>query len=1020
MRPLKLKLQAFGPFAGSEVIDFTKLGVNPLFLINGPTGAGKSSILDAICFALYGQTTGAERDGAQMRCDHADMKVLTEVSLVFSLGEKRYLIRRVPQQERAKSRGEGTTTQNPEAQLRELDGTEDGRLLVSKSVSDATAQVKDLMGLDVEQFRQVMVLPQGKFRELLMADSREREKIFGQLFQTNIYRRIEERLKTQAAGIKHAVEGHHNEIKGILQTAEVSSEQEVSAAVETLKPVLVTALAAKQAADKKHQTTIREKDKALALQKRFDELANKREALTAAHAIAPTIAQKTMRLTQAVQAQKIQHHFESQRSQENQLKQLKQQIAVTKDEWVQIDEAHKIAVGESLRAKSALEGIDELKTQRTDLQRYEGLLSQLLEVEAQLQTRKMAATSSRQRCEVKQRDHQVLVAEREANQHAVNTLSTALEPLPAHQVALESLTQKFKLRQELETLRSAAAAISLNVRAAQTALDQQTDEFEQARLNANQTELLWHSGQAALLAKELQMGEPCPVCGSGEHPNPAALQLGDELVTKEQVDVARNLQQQASNRVTACKDEFDRVNNLKTANTTEGQQLKASIAGYADQSVDEMAEALTVIQGEVKQLQLKQIELQQRNRRAVEIQKTLASDLELLLTLETTAKNDSDSLIQISTQVEQSQQQIPQSYRQEDHLNKTLKALAERIETTIQTATSAEQILLQKRSMLDKIDSTMAALSKQFEDSQMQADRALEAWMRALQASDFIDEGTFQSALVKDSEQTTLQGDIERYNSEVTSIEAVIEQITSELHEHTTPDMDALDNALTSAGELLAQAGTAWQKYSERNSLLVSVQQKLQKAHEKNEALEKQYAVIGTLSEVANGQTGDKISLNRFVLSVLLDDVLIQASHRLHIMSKSRYRLVRKEDRAKGNKASGLELEVEDGNTGKTRAVATLSGGESFMAALSLALGLSDVVQSYAGGIRLDALFIDEGFGSLDTESLDAAIRVLIDLQQSGRMIGVISHVSELKEQMALRVDVKSGPSGSNISVQAA
>jgi exonuclease SbcC len=169
------------------------------------------------------------------------------------------------------------------------------------------------------------------------------------------------------------------------------------------------------------------------------------------------------------------------------------------------------------------------------------------------------------------------------------------------------------------------------------------------------------------------------------------------------------------------------------------------------------------------------------------------------------------------------------------------------------------------------------------------------------------------------------------------------------------------------------------------------------------------------LSDVATGINGRRISLQRFVLSVLLDDVLIQASHRLNIMSKGRYRLLRKVERMGGNAASGLDMEVEDGYTGKTRAVATLSGGESFMAALSLALGLSDVVQSYAGGIKLDTLFIDEGFGSLDPESLDLAIRTLMDLQSSGRMIGIISHVSELKEQMALRIDVKSSRDGSSI-----
>jgi exonuclease SbcC len=171
---------------------------------------------------------------------------------------------------------------------------------------------------------------------------------------------------------------------------------------------------------------------------------------------------------------------------------------------------------------------------------------------------------------------------------------------------------------------------------------------------------------------------------------------------------------------------------------------------------------------------------------------------------------------------------------------------------------------------------------------------------------------------------------------------------------------------------------------------------------------------------VASGGTGQKVSLQRFVLSVLLDDVLIQASQRLQLMSKGRYQLIRKEDRAKGNKASGLELEVEDGNTGKSRSVATLSGGESFMAALSLALGLSDVVQSYAGGIKLDMFFIDEGFGSLDVESLDAVIQVVIDLQSSGQTIGIISHVTELKEQMALRIDVQSGSTGSHISSVAA
>jgi DNA repair protein SbcC/Rad50 len=486
------------------------------------------------------------------------------------------------------------------------------------------------------------------------------------------------------------------------------------------------------------------------------------------------------------------------------------------------------------------------------------------------------------------------------------------------------------------------------------------------------------------------------------------------------VDAARHLQQQAFNRLSAGKEEFDRVNNLKTLNTNEGQQLKSSIAEYADKSVADMAEELAAAETLVKQLQAKQVEQQQLNRRATEIQQSLTSAAESLLLLEATAKNDNEALIQISTQVEQLQQQIPEPYREAGFLAKELNRLSGQIQTITLAATNAEQVLAQQKSMVDKTESTLTALNKQLVEAQLQANNALQSWEEALQASDFTDVTAFKQALLDDAKQQALKADIDRYNTEVSTIGAVIEQIESELAEQSVPDMQALEAALIAAIELFEQADVAWQKLAERNNLLESVLAKLKKAHEKNEALEKQYAVMGTLSEVANGQTGDKISLNRFVLSVLLDDVLIQASHRLHIMSKGRYRLVRKEDRAKGNKASGLELEVEDGNTGKTRAVATLSGGESFMAALSLALGLSDVVQSYAGGIKLDALFIDEGFGSLDTESLDAAIRVLIDLQQSGRMIGIISHVSELKEQMALRVDVMSGQAGSRIALRAA
>ncbi|MCK5912337.1 MAG: SMC family ATPase, partial [Desulfuromusa sp.] len=246
MRPLLLKMTAFGPFPDTEVIDFSALGMNPLFLINGPTGSGKTTILDAICFALYGKTTGDERDGAQMRCDLASAEKLCEVCFKFELSGQIFQIRRVPEQQRPKARGEGLTEQKPEAQLLELlvDGTE--KLHVSSKVTDATHEIENLTGLSVDQFRQVMILPQGKFRQLLLAESAEREKIFSKLFQTRIYKQLENRLKEQAAEVRHERESLQQRQQGILETIEVAAAAELDVELEGLQPQVKVALTAKQ------------------------------------------------------------------------------------------------------------------------------------------------------------------------------------------------------------------------------------------------------------------------------------------------------------------------------------------------------------------------------------------------------------------------------------------------------------------------------------------------------------------------------------------------------------------------------------------------------------------------------------------------------------------------------------------------------------------------------------------------------------------------------------------------------
>ena len=309
-------------------------------------------------------------------------------------------------------------------------------------------------------------------------------------------------------------------------------------------------------------------------------------------------------------------------------------------------------------------------------------------------------------------------------------------------------------------------------------------------------------------------------------------------------------------------------------------------------------------------------------------------------------------------------------------------------------------------------------LENQLTEQQQTALIAEKAWQDALENSLFTDLINFQQSRLSESEQIAIADEIDTYQSDLKTLTVGIEELKAELADQTPPDMELLEQNLTEKSTILTEKDQAFQQFKTRHDNLQNIQTKLTQAKEQQADLDEKYAIYGTLSEVANGQTGNKISLQRFVLGVLLEDVLTQASQRLYRMSKGRYRLQRPEnDRAKGNKASGLEIVVLDEYTGNCRPVATLSGGESFLAALSLALGLSDVVQSYAGGIRLDTLFIDEGFGSLDQESLELAIRTLIDLQSSGRMIGIISHVSELREQMNLRLDVRTSRTGSTVKL---
>lgn len=1018
MRPIRLEMQAFGPFAEPARVDFTALGTNPLFLINGPTGAGKSSLLDAICFALYGQTTGSERDASQMRCDYADIDSLTQVSLEFSLGAQAYRVLRVPTQERSKARGEGTTTQQTYAQLWKLnpDGADD-QLLVAKSALEVTREVETLTGLTVEQFRQVMVLPQGKFREFLLADSQQREAIFSKLFQTQIYKRLEDALKAEAAGIRRQVEGLQNQITGILEGADCASEVLLAEELVTLQPRLAAAAELRQA----KQTRLAEVQQQLTLAKglaqRFNALAESEAQHRAHQARAPQLEQVKVRLQRALRADKLLPHLQRWQEALAEQQKLQQQIAKSQQALDAQKRSHTQALLRLQEAEQGSAQVETWKQEVADLHRWRPLVKTLADAQGHAQKCQAQAAASAQKLQTSSERLTNLRTQAEQLDSERARLGQAIAALPGCEQQLEALVQMGKLRARLDERLQEQAQWQKALAERQQAKARLAQQCSVADRQLKTLELDWHRNQAAVLARELAPGNACPVCGSTSHPQPAnPVGTGSEVnkaVIQAAKDALTEVQQQ---KATADNQLIEAETNLTNVSALIND-LKRELGADCSTSTEAFRERWK-IQDALRQsllqqsLQLKQAEQGQAALR--EELKQLEQSHEQHMRQ---AQVDEQQRLLSRQACEQIMAQLPEQHRDAGILDQSMRALQQQIDAATQKLEQARQGFTEVDRLLLQAESALTEQRKLNQERATAREVAEQQWLTSLTSQGFADQADYDRACLNDAEQERLSAEVTGYAEESLKLEDRLTQQREQLAAAEPPDLALLQDSCAQATVEAEQASDAWQRLDKRCGELAKVQQKLQAAHEQNASLEAKYQIYGTLSDVAGGQTGNKISLQRFVLSVLLDDVLQEASQRLYSMSKGRYQLLRKEDKTKGNRASGLELEVDDAYTGKARAVATLSGGESFMAALALALGLSDVVQAYAGGIRLETLFIDEGFGSLDQESLDLAIRTLVDLQASGRMIGVISHVSEMREQMPLRVDVIAGKSGSRVEV---
>ncbi|RUO38569.1 hypothetical protein CWE13_02685 [Aliidiomarina shirensis] len=1032
MKPLYLKMQAFGPFAGTEEVPFTELGENPLFLINGPTGAGKTSLLDGISYALYGETTG-DRSGEQMRCDHADSSTETLLCFIFRLADKVYRIERLPTQTLAKLRGEGVTQRNASGSIWLLE--EDAglppqewsrKLLVDKKIRELDEYVNQLIGLNAKQFRQVVVLPQGKFRELLTANSTQREEVFASLFQTQRYQLIEEGFRVKAKALQSQYSRVKEEISAIYLeagiTADVTDESgDFIAREQQLAALLAAAEAPREAAEVEHKRinqryveAARNLDRASELEKQFtrhEELLSEKEALDKQK---QAMAELEKLLARGKNAAKIQPMWQRVADQRHALKRIERTeteavVAAKKaqTEHSQARKAYEKAQQKANELPELREQLGPLKRALIDAQK----LQQALSEQALLDKRKQQAQESAEVSDAK-------LAEANTEYRAVEKAIDAQEALIVGQdniaVKLAQLEPKIAQRQELSQHQEREKQLKTKQSSVQAEVDSARKQLQAAEREEKQAVRGWHLSQALLLSRDLADGEPCMVCGSLEHPALAHEQANNALVVEQEtVEAAQANTAQQRETLGSIEQTLLQVNTELSTEHKRIKVLQVALGEAAEQDISALQQERDVLQRQAEKNAQQKQGLQQQKLRFREIR----SELEELRKQQQFAQSALQSAAHAAEantiRVQELERDLPEDGRNSVQIEQKIADINDVIANIEGDLEHARQAQEQAGQNVSSAEAGLKQTQMQREELEANVVKADKAWLEALQASEFADAEAFAQAQLTAEQEQQYSMQVQEWQQSAQHNATLLAELAQAIKGKDRPALDTLNAELKELEENVSAALEKMQQLNNEYQTLQNIAQRL-KAKEANSAeLSERYQVLGTLADAVAGNNSQRLTLHRFVLSILLDDVLHEASVRLDKMSGGRYLLRRDLYVADKRSAAGLNLVVDDAYTGRTRPVNTLSGGESFMAALALALGLSDVVQSYAGGIRLETLFIDEGFGSLDEHALDAAIAVLAELRAHGRTIGIISHVRELKERLPDRIDVLRHQTGS-------
>jgi DNA repair protein SbcC/Rad50 len=1037
MKPLKLTMQAFGPYAGTETIDFRQLESRTMFVISGKTGSGKTTIFDGISYAIYGKASGEDRNGPDLRSQFALDDLLTEVSLEFSLRQKTYLITRSPQQEKKKKNGEGTTLLGAKAELYLIDEKGEPQLLAS-NVREVDEKIKEIMIIDSNQFRQILMIPQGEFRKLLTSDSKDKEVILQRLFHTEVYKKVEEKLKEEATVLKKSVEDQVEKRNTALRSIKASENPELKEYIEAgsvndilILPLLkleIEAMTAKleqlnldrierqKERDSQQQrlfeaqTTLKQLETLEELRLKKENLAGQQENFKRKEAEADLAKKAALLATQEQLCHRLKADCDNLT---DQVEEISKKIALFTDKLAKAELEHQQQLNREPERKAASEQKNKLENMRDDVMAFASIAKSVEELSQNLQTSKQEREKSEKTIKTAEERLKSLQSEKEAAEKAQLFL-------------LENDRRLEKLQFELDKLQKMQAN-SQKVGIARQAYNQKkavysnaTARFEDSKSTVNDLEQNWLHSQAAVLAASLNEGVTCPVCGSEHHPKPAQASEGF-IPTEEDLKAAREQAAKLDKEKSiADKGLIEAEANLNSL-TAAGEELTSEIRSFRpDFKTDDLTEVILQIQSDQRKVQEEQkqitIKVNSQEKIALEMKRFEDGIEKLQIQQKTMEENYHQMVIQYTekrTTLERMTEKIPEDMRSIENFEKKLSdaiRLQEQLEILLEQARKNYQ---EAKEQLGTVKARGEDAQKRLTEKNDELNAERELFKNNMAAQGFETFQLYHQAKKQEHDIQRLETEIRNYREELRSVSDRYEEMARLLQDVKKPDIEKLQKEFSDLNEKIKQADEVFQDLNLKKRDNQAVLEIVESLNEQMKVLEERYKLVGHLYEISKGQNTYRITFERFVLAAFLDDILAEANVRLNKMTSGRYRLLRKTDRSKGNVQSGLELLVLDAYTGQERHVKTLSGGESFKAALSLALGLADVVQNYAGGVSLETMFIDEGFGTLDPESLDQAIEALIDIQSSGRLVGIISHVPELKERIDARLEVISTQAGS-------